>query len=66
MKGLRLRKIAPAQKLHSNSFHNKMLFPLQKLLSCSHYTSHRIQETNILKHEHNDCHRDRTAAGNRH
>ena len=50
MKGLRLRKIAPAQKLHSNSFHNKMLFPLQKLLSCSHYTSHRIQETNILKH----------------
>jgi hypothetical protein len=49
MNGLRLRKTARSTELHSNSFHNKILFPLQKLLSNKHYTSSRIQKTNTMK-----------------
>ena len=49
MNGLRLRKTARSTELHSNSFHNKILFSLQKLLSNKHYTSSRILKTNTMK-----------------
>ena len=49
MNGLRLRNTALSPELQSNSYHNKTLFPLQKLLSNTHYTFQRILKTSTMK-----------------